>query len=124
MADPIEARSVPSLSLTTTPMLPPPAHSSLPSSTSSSSLGKRKRGDRCYDPRPSSLRRASSNVSSAFSASTKEQVKNLDNGEVCWHCSATPTDICHVITKADREVSSCSSYILQVRCTDDPPVAV
>ncbi|KAB8277957.1 hypothetical protein BDV30DRAFT_204591 [Aspergillus minisclerotigenes] len=87
-------------------MLPPPAQGNPPSSTSSSSLGKRKRENKTSVPRTSSVRRASSNGSTAFSASTREQVKSLeslDNGDVCWHCAATPTDVCHVITKADRE---------------------
>lgn len=30
-------------------------------------------------------------------------MKSLDNGDLCWHYGVTPTDVCYVITKTDRE---------------------
>ncbi|TKA39991.1 hypothetical protein B0A49_13781, partial [Cryomyces minteri] len=40
---------------------------------------------------------------STFSGSVRDQVARLDDGSTCWHCGASPTDICHVIGKKDRD---------------------
>ena len=44
---------------------------------------------------------------STFSSVAKDQIKrlNVGGGQGCWHCGATPADICHVIGKKDNEVS-------------------
>jgi hypothetical protein len=34
----------------------------------------------------------------------------VDNGEVCWHCSANPTNICHVIGQKDKRVRAYPLY--------------
>jgi hypothetical protein len=43
---------------------------------------------------------------SRFSASVREKVRAIDNGEVCWHCGALATDICHVISQRDIRVGA------------------
>jgi hypothetical protein len=42
-----------------------------------------------------------------------EKVRAVDNGEVCWHCGAFPTDICHVISQRDIRVGA---YPLSTTC--------
>ncbi|KAL5344740.1 hypothetical protein ACLOAV_010432 [Pseudogymnoascus australis] len=83
-------------------MLPPPVPSDTTQTGSSGSSGskKRKRGQATNRQ----LTRTSSRSSnSTFSGSTREKVVELDHGGTCWHCRASPTDICHVIGKKDRD---------------------
>ncbi|OCL02502.1 hypothetical protein AOQ84DRAFT_228931, partial [Glonium stellatum] len=75
-------------------MLPPPVPSPSNRSASSSSSRKRKREH--------SDAASSASSTSDFSKSVKQQVIRTDNGTTCWHCGASPTDICHVIGKKDR----------------------
>ncbi|KAK1144971.1 hypothetical protein N8T08_004686 [Aspergillus melleus] len=44
-----------------------------------------------------------SDKGTAFANSTKARVEELDNGSICWNCGASPTDVCHVIPKTDRD---------------------
>jgi hypothetical protein len=88
-------------------MLPPPVPESNKGSSSSSS---RKRKRSIADDNASEVSEAArsqtrvGSVSSGFSASVKQKVRAVDNGEVCWHCSASGTDICHVIGQRDIRV--------------------
>jgi hypothetical protein len=74
------------------------------SSASSSSSGKRKRGldDASHVSQRPSPTRASS--ASDFSNTMKAKVR-ADYRNKCWHCSASPADVCHVIGSRDNTVS-------------------
>lgn len=79
------------------------------SSGSSSSGTKRKRvaaDDHSDVGTLPSRTRASS--TSDFNNNTKVQVRDQYNNQ-CWHCSASPADVCHVIGSRDNTVSQ--SYI-------------
>lgn len=77
------------------------------SSRSSSSRTKRKRGAAIDDgsdtSHHASLTRASS--TSDFSNTMKAQLR-AEYRNKCWHCGASPADVCHIIGNRDNTVSS------------------
>ncbi|KAK5008198.1 hypothetical protein LTR28_004294 [Elasticomyces elasticus] len=80
-------------------MLPPPVPTRSPASSSSShSSRKRKRCEVGGSVASSIASSASSNT--RFSKRTKQKVMDLTGGK-CWHCGATPVDVCHVIGQRD-----------------------
>ena len=85
-------------------ILPPPHRSrEETSSTSSSSRKRRREGDNASETsHVPSLTRASS--ASDFSTTVKAKVR-ADYGNKCWHCSASPADVCHVIGSRDDTAS-------------------
>lgn len=95
-------------------MFPLPTHAILPlpqrsgdenSSSPSSSSGKRKQQfDNASSDRQRSSPARASNVSD-FSNALKAKVK-ADYGNKCWHCSASPVDVSHIIGNIDETVST------------------
>lgn len=95
-------------------MLPLPTHAILPlpqrsgdenPSSPSSSSGKRKQQfDNASSDRQRSSPARASNVSD-FSNALKAKVK-ADYGNKCWHCGASPVDVCHIIGNIDETVST------------------
>jgi hypothetical protein len=94
------------------PIYPPPPAAVFPipldpstdnSSGTSSSGSKRKRtvADDGSDAGRSRTRVSST---SDFNNNTKAQVREQYNNK-CWHCGASPADICHVIGSRDNTVS-------------------
>jgi hypothetical protein len=85
-------------------MLPPPVPiESNPSSSSASSRSGRKR--KRVNLEIESIAASSGSSATDFSRRGKERVVQLDDGSTCWHCGASPTDVCHVIGRKDRAVS-------------------
>jgi len=77
-------------------------------SSRASSSPKRKRTE------DSSATSTAHSSGAAFSASVRERVmRHYDFNRRCWHCSAQPVDVCHVIGKRDDSVGVCGS-LLQV----------
>lgn len=95
-------------------IFPLPPHAILPppqrpgdgnTSSHSSSSGKRKQQfDNASSVRQRSFPARSSNVSD-FSSTLKAKVK-ADYGNKCWHCGASPVDVCHIIGNRDETVST------------------
>jgi hypothetical protein len=84
-----------------------PQQSHIESSSRSSSSGtKRKRGAAIDDgsdrSHQASLTRASS--TSDFSNTMKAQLR-AEYRNKCWHCGASPADVCHIIGNRDDTVS-------------------
>ncbi|KAL2349672.1 hypothetical protein BJ546DRAFT_1126454 [Cryomyces antarcticus] len=90
-----------------TAMLPPPIPSEpaqgSSSASSSSSRKRKRRGVMEEAPASRETRTSSRSSMSTFSGSVRDQVARLNDGGTCWHCGASPTDICHVIGKKDRD---------------------
>ena len=90
--------------LPTSAILPLPQHSGDENPSSpSSSRGKRKQQfDNASSHRQRSSPSKASNVSD-FSNALKAKVK-ADYGNECWHCGASPVDVCHIIGNRDETV--------------------
>lgn len=89
---------------TQTPVIPPPyvfdpPVPTTPRSSSSSSHSSRKRPRSSINNDPS----IGAPASIAFSETVKRNVAQL-LGSFCWHCGATPVQVCHVIPKKDGSV--------------------
>lgn len=95
------------------PVCPPPPQAVFPiprgfstenSSGTSSSGSKRKRAV-VNDGSDAGRSRTRVSSTSDFNNNTKAQVREQYNNK-CWHCGASPADICHIIGSRDHTVSS------------------
>ncbi|KAJ9650767.1 hypothetical protein H2201_009295, partial [Coniosporium apollinis] len=84
-------------------MLPPPLPESAHGSSSSGSSRKRKRTQLHSQASSVASSADGSRRGIAFSSATRDKVKRLNSGDACWHCGASPVDVCHIITKNNRQ---------------------
>lgn len=105
--------------------IPEPNTEKAPGTLSSGLKRKRPVGDDDSDAGRSYGRLRST---SSFNSNTKAQVREQNtstSSDRCWHCGATPVDICYVIGSRDHAVSSVqyepntdhSNSILVSRCS-------
>ncbi|KAL8665809.1 MAG: hypothetical protein Q9202_001931 [Teloschistes flavicans] len=84
-------------------MLPPPSPSLSRSVSSSSVLGKRRRGciDSSHDGSQSGF---FARAQGSFTESTKDRIEAANGGDMCWCCGDDVIEFCHVIGRRSRRV--------------------
>ncbi|KAL9576430.1 MAG: hypothetical protein Q9212_007102 [Teloschistes hypoglaucus] len=84
-------------------MLPPPSPSLSRSVSSSSVLGKRRRG--CIDSsHDGSQSRFFARAQGSFTESTKDRIEAANGGDTCWCCGDEVIEFCHVIGRRSRRL--------------------
>ncbi|KAJ5033155.1 uncharacterized protein L3040_008812 [Drepanopeziza brunnea f. sp. 'multigermtubi'] len=82
-------------------VLPIPRRSNTENSSGTSSSGSKRRRALAEDGSDPARPRTRVSSTSDFSVNTRAQVREQYNNK-CWHCGASPADVCHVIGSRDN----------------------
>ena len=86
-------------------VFPIPQRSNTENSSGTSSSGSKRKHAVVDDGSDAGRSRTRASSTSDFNNNTKAQVREQYNNK-CWHCGASPADVCHVIGSRDNTVSS------------------